>query len=153
MKTHSPRESGSDPVLRTDTTSPAENPYEYPPLRLAHLRTLTNNSGIIQHGLYSMPNEQTGYCTDDNCRAFLAAVQAYRRLPDPELLRLIGLYLSFLRAARNERGAFRNFMSYQQFFLDEEGSEDCVGRTLWSLAYAVRFPTPRDGGGNLSGPV
>ncbi|HEY3267535.1 MAG TPA: glycosyltransferase [Armatimonadota bacterium] len=116
-----------------------ETSVTYPPLRLAHLRTLTNNSGIIQHGWYSMPNEQTGYCTDDNCRAFLAAVQAYRRLPDPELLRLIGIYLSFIRAARNDQGRFRNFMSYQQFFLDDEGSEDCQGRTLWALGYALRY--------------
>jgi hypothetical protein len=115
-------------------------PPEYPLLRLSHLRTLTNNSGIIQHGWFSMPNEQTGYCTDDNCRAFLVAVQAYQRLPDPELLRLIGIYLSFLRAAHNDKGTFRNFMSYQQFFLDEEGSEDCLGRTLWALGYAMRKP-------------
>lgn len=101
---------------------------------------MTNNSGIIQHGWYSMPNEGTGYCTDDNCRAFLVAVQAYRRNPDPELLRLIGIYLSFLRAAINDHGTFRNFMSYQQFFLDEQGSEDCLGRVLWSLGYALRFP-------------
>ena len=121
---------------------------DYPLLRLAHLRTLTNNSGIIQHGWFSMPNEQTGYCTDDNCRAFLCAVQAYRQLPDPELLRLIGIYLSFLRAAQNERGSFRNFMSFAQFFLDDEGSEDCVGRTLWALGYAMRFP-PHDRIGSI----
>jgi hypothetical protein len=117
-----------------------ELPEERPHLRLSHVRTLTNNSGIIQHGWFSMPNELTGYCTDDNCRAFLVAVQAYQSLPDPELLRLIGIYLSFLRAAQNEQGKFRNFMSYQQFFLDEEGSEDCMGRTLWSLGYAMRKP-------------
>jgi hypothetical protein len=109
-------------------------------IRISHLRTLTNNSGIIQHGWYSMPNEVTGYCTDDNCRAFLVAVQAYHRNRDPELLRLIGIYLSFLRAARNDQGTFRNFMSYQQFFLDDEGSEDCRGRVLWALGYALRFP-------------
>lgn len=117
-----------------------EKTCTYPPLRLSHLRTLTNNSGIIQHGWYSMPNEITGYCTDDNCRAFLVAVQAYRRNPDQELLRLIGIYLSFLRAARNDSGAFRNFMSYQQFFLDDYASEDCLGRVLWALGYAMRFP-------------
>jgi hypothetical protein len=85
-----------------------------------------------------MPNEKTGYCTDDNCRAFLVTVNAYRHNPDPEILRLMGLYLSFLRAARNDRGKFRNFMSFHQFFLDDEGSEDCQGRTLWSLGYALR---------------
>lgn len=111
-----------------------------PVLRISHLRTLTNNSGIIQHGWFAMPNEQTGYCTDDNSRALLCALQAYQKRPEPELLRLIGIYLSFLRAAQNERGTFRNFMSYQQFFLDDQGSEDCIGRTLWALGYAMRFP-------------
>lgn len=87
-----------------------------------------------------MPNEVTGYCTDDNCRAFIVAIQAYRRNPDPELLRLIGIYLSYLRAARNDHGSFRNFMSFQQFFLDDMASEDCLGRVLWALGYALRFP-------------
>jgi hypothetical protein len=117
-----------------------EQNFQTPELRLAHLRTLTNNSGIIQHGLYGMPNQKTGYCTDDNCRAFLVSVLAYRRNKDPELLRLIGLYLSFLRFARNDEGQFRNFMSFQQFFLDDRGSDDCQGRTLWALGTAIRIP-------------
>lgn len=38
---------------------------------------------------------------------------------------------------QNDKGAFRNFLSFNRQFLDENGSEDSFGRTVWSLGYLI----------------
>jgi hypothetical protein len=51
--------------------------------------------------------------------------------------RLIDTYLSFLLFMQRDDGRMHNLLSYDQHFLDEIGSEDCMGRTLWSCGYVV----------------
>jgi len=34
-------------------------------------------------------------------------------------------------------GKMHNFLSYDRSFIDEEGSEDCAGRTLWACGYVI----------------
>lgn len=111
---------------------------EYPPIVLEHLETVTDRTGIIQHAIYSIPNRRTGYTTDDNARALIVAVQEYERTQERSVLRLLSTYLSFIHYAQNSSRKFHNFMSFDQVFLDDEGSEDCFGRTLWALAYALQ---------------
>jgi hypothetical protein len=38
---------------------------------------------------------------------------------------------------QNKDGKFRNFLSFNRNFLDEVGSEDCFGRTIWALGYLL----------------
>ena len=38
---------------------------------------------------------------------------------------------------QNEDGTFRNFLSFSRNFLDEVGSEDSFGRTIWALGYLL----------------
>jgi uncharacterized protein YyaL (SSP411 family) len=116
----------------------------YAPLDMRHLKQLTDASGIIQHGHYSIPNRRTGYCVDDNARALLVALEHHRRTLDPESLRLASTYLSFIRYAQISGGQFHNFAAYDQSFLDDVGSEDCQGRAIWALgvASAAGFAPP-----------
>jgi len=109
----------------------------YPPIVLEHLETLTDRTGIIQHAIFSIPNRRTGYTTDDNARALIVALQEYERTRDRRLLQLISTYLSFLHYAQTPNGRFHNFMSFDQVFLDDEGSEDCFGRVLWACGEAL----------------
>ncbi|HLZ16376.1 MAG TPA: hypothetical protein VKQ08_05025, partial [Cyclobacteriaceae bacterium] len=37
----------------------------------------------------------------------------------------------------NKDGSFRNFLSFSRNFMDEVGSEDCFGRTIWALGYLL----------------
>jgi hypothetical protein len=109
----------------------------YPDLNLNHLRRLTDRTGIIQHAVYALPDYRTGYTTDDNARALLAALQVYQHLQAPEALELAESYLGFLRYAQRPDGKWHNFVDYTRCFLDEEGSEDAFGRALWALGYAA----------------
>lgn len=110
---------------------------DYPPIVLEHLETLTDRTGIIQHAIFSIPNRRTGYTTDDNARALIVALQEYERTRDRRLLRLVSTYLSFLHYAQTPNRRFHNFMSFDQIFLDNEGSEDCFGRVLWACGEAL----------------
>jgi len=38
---------------------------------------------------------------------------------------------------QNKDGTFRNFLSFSRNFLDETGSEDSFGRTIWALGYLL----------------
>jgi hypothetical protein len=38
---------------------------------------------------------------------------------------------------QNSDGTFRNFLSFNRAFLDERGSEDSFGRTIWALGYFI----------------
>jgi hypothetical protein len=42
-----------------------------------------------------------------------------------------------------EDGNFRNFLSFSRQFLDEEGTDDSFGRTIWSLGYLINHAPNR----------
>ena len=46
-------------------------PDEMPQAKFDHLLRLTDDVGILQHALCTVPNREHGYCTDDNARALL----------------------------------------------------------------------------------
>ena len=61
-----------------------------------------------------------------------------------EDLDLASRYLAFVWYAFNtDTGRFRNFMDYQRNWLEESGSDDSHGRTLWALGTLLgRSNTP-----------
>ncbi len=109
---------------------------EMPPLDLGHLHRMTDDVGMLQHAIASVPNYTEGYTTDDNARALLLTV-SLEELGDPWAARTSGLanrYLAFLWHAFNlQSGRFRNFMSYERRWLEEVGSPDSHARALWAL--------------------
>ncbi len=108
-----------------------------PPLH--HVAVLSDDTGIIQHATYSVPNRSTGYCTDDVARAFIVALMHHALCGDDVSVRLASTYLSFLHDAQLDDGRFHNFMSYAREWLDEVGTHDSVGRAIWALGYGFRF--------------
>jgi len=113
---------------------------DLPELDLRHLETLTDDTGLIQHALYSVPRREDGYCLDDNARALLLM----SRIEDqgPTLGRttssLGSTYLAFVGHAFNaKRERFRNFMNYGRQWTEEAGSEDSQARALWALGGVV----------------
>jgi len=116
--------------------------FELPEIKLDHLKAFTDDTGILQHATYTIPDRSHGYCTDDNARALLVAAMGQKHLPTNGwgLDTLCGHYLGFLLDAFNEeKGRFRNFMTYSRQWMEEIGSEDAHGRALWSLGKAVAF--------------
>ena len=108
-----------------------------PPFSLTHINRLTDDTGIIQHAKFGIPNLKEGYCLDDNARALLMVLMAYRQMKNMRALELSPVYLSYIHYMQNSNGTFRNFMSFSRNFLDEVGSEDSFGRTIWALGYLL----------------
>lgn len=108
-----------------------------PPFSLTHINRLTDDTGIIQHAKFGIPNLKEGYCLDDNARALLMVLMAYRQMKDMRALELSPIYLSYIHYMQNADGTFRNFLSFSRNFLDEVGSEDSFGRTIWALGYLL----------------
>ena len=119
------------------------SPLALPDFHLTYIKKLTDDTGILQHAKYTVPDFRHGYCLDDNARALLLCIMAYRQKGLEDALELIHGYISFVNYMQNEDGTFRNLLSFRREFLDEIGSEDCFGRTIWALGYLVRF-TPND---------
>lgn len=111
-----------------------------PELNLNYLRALSDDTGVLQHGHYTIADRQHGYCTDDNARALMVALQAHRQTALDETLQMARTCMSFLYHAYNRRkGRFRNFLSYDRRWLEEVGSDDCHARALWALGFAVAW--------------
>lgn len=110
---------------------------------LAYLRCMTDDTGLIQHGIGSIPDPQTGYTTDDNARGFLAMVRLWRTCPErhaevePLLRRYLGFLLWVQRRSGDTAGNFVNFVGYDRQYLDAQGTEDSLGRTVWALGEAI----------------
>jgi glycosyltransferase involved in cell wall biosynthesis len=116
-----------------------EQQSELPDLRLDHLWRMTDNTGMLQHACYTIPNFTEGYCTDDNARALLLAVLLEQLgFESPEVYRAAATYAAFVHAAFNPANRrFRNFMTFDRCWLEEVGSDDCHGRALWALGACV----------------
>ena len=109
-----------------------------PEINMAHLQNLTDDTGILQHAIYAVPDRTHGYSTDDNARALIAVARHYDLTQDTTCLPLANRYMSFLHHAYDPKTRrFRNFLSYDRRWLDAVGSEDVHGRSLWALGQTV----------------
>lgn len=131
------RESMSE--VSISTLELPDGPMPMPELKLDHLLTMCDHSGIFQHAIYNVPNFHEGYCTDDNARAFIFTVLLEELgLSTPEVGRLASSSLAFLWYAFDGNTCrFRNFMSYSRQWLELHGSEDSHARALWAVATAL----------------
>lgn len=128
---------GEKPVRLEKLIGPADfiQRTQLPAFSLEHIKRLTDDTGIIQHANYAIPNRREGYCLDDNGRALLLALKTYEYNGDPYALDLMSKTLSYIEYMQNEDGSFRNFLSYDRNYLENIGSEDAFGRTIWALGY------------------
>ncbi|TXK72437.1 glycosyltransferase [Paenibacillus sp. N3.4] len=112
--------------------------------RSDYMNKMTDDTGIFQHTKFGIPDRSKGYTTDDNARALIAAVLLYSNEKEPKALGLIQTYISFIYHSQNSDGNFRNFMDYNRQFIEDKGSEDCQGRTLWALGFTLSHPSVPD---------
>jgi glycosyltransferase involved in cell wall biosynthesis len=110
-----------------------------PDMQLGHFLSMCDDTGLFQHAVHSVPDRAHGYCVDDNARALLLACAlsepGERPLPDV----LIARFAAFVQHAWNpDTRRFRNFMGFNRTWLEDKGSEDSHGRTLWALGACAR---------------
>jgi glycosyltransferase involved in cell wall biosynthesis len=122
-----------DPVTEPVDFLPVVNP--------GHLLNMTDDTGMLQHAIFSVPNTREGYTTDDNARALSVSVLLDRNetpTEEQDYPTLSHRYLSFLWLAfHSDTGRFRNFLGYDRKWLEDVGSDDSHGRALWSLGMVL----------------
>jgi glycosyltransferase involved in cell wall biosynthesis len=107
-----------------------------PAIKLDHLYRMTDQTGIVEHAVFVVPNYPEGYTTDDNARALIVAIllEEFGTGAPTNSTDLASRYLAFLWLAFNPTTRrFRNCLSYERQWQDSEGSEDSHGRALWGL--------------------
>jgi hypothetical protein len=114
------------------------------PINLDFVKTLTDDVGMLQHSKFATPNKKEGYATDDNARALIATINYFALFDDPSVKKMIDTYLSLLLYMQRSDGKMHNFLSYDRQFLDDIGSEDCMGRTLWACGYCLASKLPEE---------
>lgn len=104
---------------------------------LAGVWAMCDDTGMFQHAVHLLPDRAHGYCIDDNARALMLVHSLPANLQE-ESAPHARAFASFIEHGWNESvGAFRNFMGYDRRWLEERGSEDSNGRTLWALGHAT----------------
>jgi glycosyltransferase involved in cell wall biosynthesis len=119
---------------------------ELPEIHLAHVRLMTDDTGMLQHATFDIPSYRDGYCLDDNARALLLMTHLEEAGTEaPAVIRTLATrYLAFMNHAFDETsGRFRNFLTYARTWHDGPGSDDSHGRALWALGAVIgRSPDP-----------
>ena len=109
-----------------------------PLVKLDFIVSLTDDTGLLQHAKFGTPRREDGYTTDDNARALIALTKYFQSNGSSEIVdKLIDTYLSFVLHMQRKDGKMHNFLSYDRRYMDYEGSEDCMGRTLWSCGFIM----------------
>jgi hypothetical protein len=114
------------------------------PIKLDFVKALTDDVGIVQHSKYATPNRKEGYTTDDNARALIACTKYNMLFNDTSVDKLVDTYLSLLLYMQRDDGKMHNYLSYDRKLMDEIGSEDCMGRTIWACGYCLDSKLPEE---------
>lgn len=121
---------------------PARESGDLPEPQFTHLMSMCDDTGLFQHAVHSVPDRSHGYCVDDNARALLLATSLNLAGEETFPQVLTTRFASFVQHAWNpDEKQFRNFMSFDRRWLEDKGSQDSHGRTLWALGQCAREDT------------
>ena len=110
-----------------------------PDMQIGYFLSMCDDVGVFQHAVHSVPDRAHGYCVDDNARALLLACALNNTGEQPLSDGLTTRFAAFVQHAWNpDTRQFRNFMGFNRTWLEDRGSEDSHGRTLWALGQSAR---------------
>ncbi|TDE28805.1 glycosyltransferase [Flavobacterium ranwuense] len=114
--------------------------FNFPPIKLDHIKKLTTDFGILQFSKFSQPDPESGYTLDDNARALINMVLYNKVFPDNNTLKLANIYLNFIEGIQRNNGWFDNYKDFDHQLTkqnEEVNLEDANGRALWSLGTVI----------------
>ena len=126
-------------IARIDPEAIAPLSPATPDMQLGHFLSMCDDTGLFQHAVHAVPDRAHGYCVDDNARALLLACALNEPGEHPLPAIQTARFAAFVQHAWNpDTRRFRNFMGFSRAWLEDRGSEDSHGRTLWALGECTR---------------
>ena len=126
-------------IARTEPAAIAPRGHPGPAMQTGHFLSMCDDTGLFQHAVHSVPDRAHGYCVDDNARALLLACALNEPGEKPLADALTARFAAFVQHAWNpDTKRFRNFMGFDRTWLEDRGSEDSHGRSLWALGECAR---------------
>jgi len=126
-------------IARAEPDAIAPHGPAGPDMQLGHFLSMCDDTGLFQHAVHSVPDRSHGYCVDDNARALLLACALNEPGEHPLSEIQTTRFAAFVQHAWNpDTRRFRNFMGFNRTWLEDKGSEDSHGRTLWALGECAR---------------
>lgn len=122
------------------TESKEKLSFNFPSIKLDHIRELTTDYGILQFSNFSQPDLSSGYTLDDNTRALIDMVMYYNVNEDSTALDLATIYLNFITEIQREDGRFDNYKDFNRQLTKQNelvNLEDSNGRAIWSLGFTL----------------
>lgn len=101
----------------------------------AHLRRLSDSTGLFEHAELTERRLEHGYCVDDVARGLVVTTREPE--PDETTTELAATYQRFLASAQGPDGGFRNRLGTDLTWQDEPSVADWWGRALWGLGTAA----------------
>ncbi|KKR87719.1 MAG: Glycosyl transferase group 1, partial [Candidatus Curtissbacteria bacterium GW2011_GWA1_41_11] len=122
-------------VLQLNDTQKVAKKFILTPLDVSYLSHLTDAVGVIQHTHHIIPDRKFGYSTDDNARALIVVSQLYKQHKTDDILKLIKLYVTFLKFAQGANGKFHTFLNFNRSWDDTTDVTDPYGKAMWALGF------------------
>lgn len=109
-----------------------------PPIKIDHLRKMTDKFGLFQFASFTFPNKDFGYTLDDNARALILCSWLIEQNYTKELETLISIYMAFIKRCQLEDGSFINYVGFSDKRPTDQNKdedlEDTQSRALWALS-------------------
>ena len=121
-------------MITTSTSTASRAPRDEPAPSLRHLAAMTDEVGVVEHGLYARPRIEEGYCTDDAGRLLALAS---RLGADPDAARIARSCLGFLERAHTSGADFRLRRRGDGEWTADPPSDDANARALLGLGTAA----------------
>lgn len=114
--------------------------YTLPEIKLDHLVKMTTDFGMFQFCKINQPDVSSGFTIDDNARALITVAMHYELTKDKNDLRLMGIYLNFIKFCLQSGGNFLNYVDIDKNFTAQNHDvnlDDANGRTVWALGFLI----------------
>jgi glycosyltransferase involved in cell wall biosynthesis len=109
-----------------------------PPINLQHLYKMTDDVGLFQFALYTIPNKDSGYTLDDNARALIICSRLIEQKYNEKIQALINIYHAFMKKCQREDGSFINYIGFNDKLPTDQNNredlEETHARAMWALS-------------------
>ncbi len=112
-----------------------------PPVKLSHIKKMTDRVGIFQFAKLTEPDPKFGYTLDDNARALMAMCWYFKKFKSSQIKGLMATYLNFISFVARSDGFYDNYVTDKKEFVHERNKKESTGdpsaRALLALATAA----------------